>query len=283
MLHRVLRHKVVALVIAVPALSLAVGGAYAATANGDVSGRTLHACVNVKTGDMRMVGPDDHCATNGTEKNRGLREKRVSWNQEGRPGADGRVGLAGPAGANGEDGPAGERGTAGPQGVVGDTGPMGPAGPAGPAGPGAPVLKDANGFSVGTVDSMTRNAVTVITSKGYLLTVRWNGSIANAQAYYSGAGCTGTAYLNSGGSGLNPLYAKTLVYLGTPGTLAVPATLDGTGSAENLPLTSAAIDNPSCGPSVGTRNGWELKPASASDVGLPGGTTNQLVAPLTLH
>jgi hypothetical protein len=132
------------------------------------------------------------------------------------------------------------------------------------------------------VDAISRGAVTVLTDAGYLFTVRWNGSIAPAQAYYTGASCTGTAFLNAGGPGINPIYAKTLVYLKSAATLAVPANLDETGSAPNTSFTSVTIDNPDCVGNAGARSGWELKPVTASSVGLPDGTLNQLATPLRL-
>ncbi|MDP3892384.1 hypothetical protein, partial [Nocardioides sp.] len=109
----------------------------------------------------------------------------------------------------------------------------------------------------------------------------WDGSIPTSQSYYSGADCTGTAYLNSGGPGVSPWYAKTLVFLGSANTLAAPAVLDASGSAPNSAFTVSGIDNPACGPSTGEKNGWQLATVTPATAGLPAGTTNQLAVPLT--
>lgn len=176
-------------------------------------------------------------------------------------------------------GPVGPAGTTGPQGPAG---PAGQTGPQGPAGPGAAMLRDGNGTTIGTVQSIARNSATVLTSKGYLLTVGWNGSIAPAQAYYTEAGCTGTAYLNAGGSNPSWIYPKTLVYLGSADTLAIPAELDDTGAAANTGFTAAGIDNPTCGGSNGTKHGWKLQPTNAGAAGLPAGVTDQFATPLSI-
>lgn len=204
--------------------------------------------------------------------------------QTGANGEDGANGTNGVDGQTGETGPAGPMGPAGPAGPAGPIGVTGPAGPQGPAGAsGGMELKDGNGDTVGTVLSIARNSVTVMTSKGYLLVVGWDGKIAPAQAYYTSAGCTGTAYLNSGGDRPSWLYGKTLVYLGSANTLAVPAALDGTGAAANTAFTAATIDNPDCGDSAGERHGWKLKATNAADTGLPAGVTNQFATPLAVN
>ena len=196
----------------------------------------------------------------------------------------GPIGLTGATGAQGPKGDAGATGQAGPK---GDTGAQGPQGEPGPAGAGAAVLSDGAGNRIGVIDSVTRSSVVVFTDAGYLLTVRWDGSIPTAQAYYTGAGCTGTAYLNAGGSGQNPLYAKTLVYLDSAGTLAVPAALDTTGSApEFTSFTAATIDNPSCrgqrwnAQRLGTQVHWRHRGRSSGrHAQLPGHAPHDLLGP----
>ncbi|KQY62449.1 MULTISPECIES: collagen-like protein [unclassified Nocardioides] len=243
---------------------------------------------------IALAGKDGTNGKNGTNGEDGATGANGA---DGLDGADGADGATGPAGPAGEDGASGTDGATGPQGPAGPAGPVGPAGPAGedgadgatgPAGPAGPagggtVLKDGNGVTVGKVQSIARNSVTVLTSSGYMLTVGWDGSIAPAQAYYTGAGCTGTAYLNSGSSTPSWLYAKTLVYLGSANTLAVPAVLDGSGAAANTGFTAATIDNPACGASAGARNGWELKATTAANTGLPAGVVNQIATPLSVN
>ncbi len=70
----------------------------------------INACVNKKTGAVRIVSQPGKCKR---------AEDPLSWNQTGPPGEQG---PAGPLGAKGEQGPAG------PPGPQGEQGPAGPAG-----------------------------------------------------------------------------------------------------------------------------------------------------------
>ncbi|WP_435745901.1 hypothetical protein [Nocardioides sp. SYSU DS0663] len=201
----------------------------------------------------------------------------------GAAGEDGAPGATGPVGPPGPKGDTGATGAPGPKGDTGEQGPRGEVGPQGPAGTGGYKVLDANGGLIGTAVSIADAGLTVMTSSNYLLNVGWDGSLYPAQAYYTGAGCTGTAYLNSGWSEAGPIYAKTLVYLGTPNTLAVPDTAVGAMSAPNVALTAATIDNPECGASAGTRHGYQLKHVSAAAVGLPAlSGAGQFAVPLSI-
>jgi hypothetical protein len=109
---------VVALAIIVPV----VGAAGWGWAGDDQPSATVHACVQRKSGQVRVVSAGERCRPN---------ENALEWNVEGPAGASGPAapeGPQGPAGATGEPGPAGP---AGPQ---GETGPAGPAGPPGVSG-----------------------------------------------------------------------------------------------------------------------------------------------------
>ncbi|MCA9554847.1 MAG: hypothetical protein KC933_32755, partial [Myxococcales bacterium] len=97
---------------------------------------------------------------------------------------------------------------------------------------------------------------------------------------YTGAGCTGTAYLNSGWSGAGPFGGVEVVYSGSFGSLMVPTGLDANGQTPNATFTSAAIDNPTCGSSSGTRNGYLLTTTTPAGVGLP---SYPVAAPLSLQ
>lgn len=66
---------------------------------------TISACVNTRSGDVRIIDPAQTCNT--------VYETPLVWNQQG---------VAGQAGPQGVPGPAG------PQGPAGETGPQGPAG-----------------------------------------------------------------------------------------------------------------------------------------------------------
>lgn len=79
----------------------------------------INACVNKKTGALRIVSEPGKCRS---------AEAPLSWNQTGPQGVQG---PAGPPGPQGEQGPVGPQG---PQGEQGPAGPQGPQGPQGSAG-----------------------------------------------------------------------------------------------------------------------------------------------------
>ena len=81
----------------------------------------INACVNKKTGALRIVSEPSKCRRV---------EAPLSWNQSG---PQGETGPAGPSGPQGVQGPAG------PKGEPGEAGALGPAGPQGP--PGTPSAK----------------------------------------------------------------------------------------------------------------------------------------------
>jgi hypothetical protein len=82
----------------------------------------INACVNKKTGAVRILSQPGKCRR---------AEDPLSWNQTGPPGEQGPKGEQGPAGL---PGPKGEQGSVGPAGPQGEQGPVGPQGPQGPPG-----------------------------------------------------------------------------------------------------------------------------------------------------
>ncbi|MGD0401422.1 MAG: hypothetical protein ABSC04_21235 [Syntrophobacteraceae bacterium] len=76
----------------------------------------INACVNKKTGTVRIVSEPGKCRR---------AEEPLSWTQTGPPGEQGPAGLPGPKG---------EQGSVGPAGPQGEQGPVGPQGPQGPPG-----------------------------------------------------------------------------------------------------------------------------------------------------
>jgi hypothetical protein len=228
------------------------------------------------TGLIGPIGPVGPAGASGDEGSQGPAGPK---GEKGEPGAPGTVGPVGPAGPTG---PAGTTGGVGATGATGGTGPIGPVGPIGPAGPGGGVvLRDGNDVSLGNVVGMASWGITVLTSGNYMLDVAWDGSMYPAQAYYTGADCTGVAYLNSAGSP-GVIYAKSVVYLTTPKSLAVPDTNAAGGAFGSSSMIAAGIDNPTCGSSSGPQQGWKLKPVTPADIGLPAGSGDgQLATPLT--
>src|SRR5437016_4042134 len=65
---------------------------------------TIHGCVNVVSGSLRIVGENATCADD---------ERVLDWNIEGIPGPPGSSGPAGSQGPNGDTGPQGIRGMVG--------------------------------------------------------------------------------------------------------------------------------------------------------------------------
>jgi hypothetical protein len=107
--------------LAVLVVLVGAGGAYAVSgrgADGVEKARpgdrvaVVAACARVTTGAMRLETPKRPCATSAKRK---LREKRLTWNQQGpagAPGAAGPTGPTGPSGLNGAPGADGAPGTA---------------------------------------------------------------------------------------------------------------------------------------------------------------------------
>ena len=115
-------------------LVLVTGVALAAQPGGTKrSSAVIHACVNKKTGLVRIAAACRRI------------ESSMTWNAQGARGASGAPGAAGPQGPAGLAGAAGPKGDAGAQGAAGPPGPAGPQGAAGPAGPSLPSLESLNG------------------------------------------------------------------------------------------------------------------------------------------
>ncbi len=88
---------------------------YVSAHGGDLT--LIHACVNNRTGSVRIVSATSTCDAN--------KETTLDWGIQGPKGDKGDVGPMGPQGPKGDIGPQGL------QGLKGDVGPMGPQGPAG--------------------------------------------------------------------------------------------------------------------------------------------------------
>ncbi|WP_283095493.1 exosporium glycoprotein BclB-related protein [Nocardioides alcanivorans] len=112
--------------VLVVAVSLAAVVLTSTTAQGAPAkgNRTVVACVDKKSGDLRVVSKAKKC-------DRG--ETVLKWKKK-RTGKRAAAGTVGPAGAPGRDGRDGVDGIDGIDGAIGPMGPAGPAGPVGPAG-----------------------------------------------------------------------------------------------------------------------------------------------------
>src|SRR5436190_23794294 len=85
-------------------LSLIVGISITLFANIVTAQEAIHACVNQRSGDLRVIAAGAECKKN---------EVPLAWNVQGPPGPQGVSGPAGPAG------PTGPQGIGGPQGNPG--------------------------------------------------------------------------------------------------------------------------------------------------------------------
>jgi hypothetical protein len=153
-------------------------------------------------------------------------------------------------------------------GPSGPTGPTGPAGPAGPAGTSGLLLKDKNGVSQGYMLGFNGFYFTVEYS-GYFYWIAADGTFSGDQIYWTGSNCTGTPYLNDGGIGGEPMFAKGLVYSAKTNTLYTLANPNAGGISTSVALTALSIENPNCQnlASASPEDGWALTPTTPSAVG----------------
>lgn len=226
------------------------------------------------TGPQGAVGPQGPAGPAGATGSVGLTGPQGPAGPAGSAGATGATGPAGPAGPTGATG---ATGPAGPAGATGATGATGPTGAQGPSGTG-PVAVDANNVALGRVLSANGYGLTILTSTGYVLDLPWNGTFFTGQIWYSGAGCTGTAYLNSGTTDAIVQNGKTLVFSAAMNTLMRPAVVSSGVTTSTSGFAVQSIDNPTCGASAGTGYGWQLTAISNSAAGLP--TT--IAGPITI-
>lgn len=168
-------------------------------------------------------------------------------------------------------------GAAGPQGDKGDKGDKGDTGSVGPAGAngGAFELVDGNSVSLGEIISVDSYGVTVKTSTGYIFSVSWEGKGQVSWVWYTG-GCSGTVYLNAGGSSGSPRYGKEIFTIN--GNYYVPNSAEVTASGVIL---SKAVsydashygDGAACSAASGSNSGWQLESITAVAAGLPAAIT----------
>jgi hypothetical protein len=104
-----------ATVLVFVALCIALGGgSFAAISRIADSAGLIHACVNRRTGAVRIVRSARSCKARRSG-NSEASEFAISWNKQGPPG---QQGLPGPTGQGGQIGPGGQSGPPGPPGPV---------------------------------------------------------------------------------------------------------------------------------------------------------------------
>jgi hypothetical protein len=147
------------------------------------------------------------------------------------------------------------------------------------AGPG---LYDNNNVKLGAITTVGRSTATVITSTGYIVDILFTPDGTNEfpidQIYWSGANCTGTPFLNDGGTTGSVIYSKMLCYSGKTGSLYSMASPNTNGCSVSVSHPAAAtIENPTCMSGGGT-SGWSLTAITNVAAGLPA----TIVYPLTI-
>ena len=155
-----------------------------------------------------------------------------------------------------------------------------------------PVVQDGNGNTLGIFNTIVGSAVTVYKS-GYIAGINAaNGKFQPGQIYWTGANCTGTPYLNDGGSTGYEMYTKTVIYSVQSNKLyrlagaGAGSVSSSTGSHATLTIENYGADGQSsCSANVGTVSGWGLTEINAAtDLGWTvSGTPLQITAvPLQL-
>jgi hypothetical protein len=132
-------------------------------------------------------------------------------------------------------------------------------------------VADGNNVVLGRMLSGSSGGLTVLTSTGYIVDLAWDLSVYPSQIYYTATcGAGGLAYLNDGGNTGSTMWGKTVVWSGSWNSYMVPMTVSATtGMSTSVSFTSAALDNPDCGGSSGTRSGWQLVKITNAALGLP--------------
>jgi hypothetical protein len=111
---------------------------------------------------------------------------------------------------------------------------------------------------------------TVLTSTGYVLSIPFDGVFYPSFITWTGAGCSGTPYLNTGdaSSAGQTMSGTRLLYSRAADTLLVPAN-SAPGYATAVAFTAATTENPSCQPNAGAAAGVLLTPITRAAAGLP--------------
>ena len=173
--------------------------------------------------------------------------------------------------------------------------PRGPTGATGPGGSsGAAILKDANGVTLGTVLSASSTGVISFrTSTGYIVSANIDGTIPNAQFYWTSSDCSGRdpVLLNGGGVGVKR-YDKFVAYSQKTNQLYMITNTNTNHIALTQPLVHGALENTSstnpalytCGANTNnaTANGFTIQRITPTALGIPTASGAPLTVPAPL-
>lgn len=242
------------------------------------------------TGPTGAQGTSGVAGATGAQGPAGAAGPMGTQGNAGAVGTQGPSGATGPKGATGVTGPPGSTGPLGPQGpqgVAGTNGSNGAPGPQGPAGANGNglILKDANSNSLGFLLGNSGTGYNTYKA-GYFFTIVADGTFVTAQIRWTGANCTGTPYLNDGGSPPKLRLAKSVIYSKMTDTLYTMSSPNAFGTSSSVAIAGGtmSIENPTCMAGVSaTASGWALTPASDATLGIiTTSNPKKVAAPLIL-
>ncbi|MEO7113974.1 MAG: hypothetical protein ABI183_26270 [Polyangiaceae bacterium] len=141
-----------------------------------------------------------------------------------------------------------------------------------------PLLRDANGVVLGEIVSIAADSATytIITSTDYFVEINFDGTFTEQAFLYSGASCSGAAYLYSGTQS-REMFGNEVLYSTSQHTYLIPAGPLTNGAEASIAVSNASAGDPCVdGAQVGVY-GWPLVATTSANVGLP----DTIVAPLS--
>jgi hypothetical protein len=145
--------------------------------------------------------------------------------------------------------------------------------PAAAAAGGPLTIVDSASNYIGKVLSANDYGFSVLTINGYIVSFGWDNALSAAQLWWTGAGCTGTAYLNDGGSGTpisTKIYGKTAYWSTLANSYMVPATVtNGTSTSVAAAILTIENTGSGCSSSSGPNSGWQLTTITKAALGVP--------------
>ncbi|MCB9544059.1 MAG: hypothetical protein H6703_16650 [Myxococcales bacterium] len=152
--------------------------------------------------------------------------------------------------------------------MQGIQGPQGNEGPQGPAGLGVKVY-DRNQAELGIVLDIATTQVTMVTSTGHIVSLRWDGTMAPSQIFWTNDNCQGSPYLNGLNANAPPIFGRYVFFSTAANALMVPSNVLPNNSAAVTQFQAATLENPGCIANAGVRSGFPLQNAAPAVVGLP--------------
>jgi hypothetical protein len=145
-------------------------------------------------------------------------------------------------------------------------------------------LYDNNSTRLGSVLTISRNDVIIVTSTGNQVTVFLQpvggADFPTAQVYWTGACGSSAPYLNDGSSGGgNMSYSKVTIWSNAANSLYTLSSPNPNGVSTSVTFTSAYFENPTCAPNGLVHSGWALTATTNSAIGLPA----SIAYPLSIH